>query len=116
MSGIVFFGSERYESITAFYVDVLDATVWLEQPACTILASDGFRFGFCDREAADTAGILTFVTETRAGVDAYYNRLEGRARGPPSVNEEYDIYQFFATDPEGRTVEVQTFLHETPPV
>ena len=26
----------------------------------------------------------------------------------------YDIYQFFAGDPDSRTVEIQTFEHETP--
>ena len=30
---------------------------------------------------------------------------------PPETNEQYEIYQFFATDPEGRSVEFQTFEH-----
>ncbi len=116
MPGIVFFGSEQYESIASFYVEAVDATVWLEQSACTILRYDSFLFGFCDRETAETDGVLTFVTETRDGVDTYYERLADRARGPPTVNEEYDIYQFFAEDPEGRTMEFQTFRHDTDPV
>lgn len=116
MPGIVFFGSEQYESIADFYVDAVDATVWLEQSACTILEYDAFLFGFCDRETAETDGVLTFVTETRDGVDAYHERLADRARGPPTENEEYDIYQFLAEDPEGRTMEFQTFLHDIDPI
>ena len=116
MSGIVFFGSREYEAITTFYVDEVGADVWLEQPGCTILAYDNLLFGFCDRETADTQGVLTFVTEDRAGVDDFYDRFAERARDEPVVNEEYDIYQFFADDPEGRTMEFQTFLHETGPI
>jgi len=116
MSGVVFFASEDRERTVTFYVDRLDATVWLEQPDCTILQYDNMLFGFCERESADTDGTVTFVTDDRAGVDALHERLADRARGDPVENERYDIYQFFADDPEGRTVEVQTFLHETDPV
>ncbi|MFB6124775.1 MAG: VOC family protein [Halanaeroarchaeum sp.] len=116
MSGIVFFTSERVDDVVSFYRSAVDAEIWLEQPGCTIVRSDEFRFGFCEGEAADTDGILTFLAPDRAGVEEYYDRLEGVATGPPTENETYDIYQFFARDPEGRTVEVQTFLHETPPL
>lgn len=113
MTGIVFFGSEAYESVASFYVDAVDATVWLEQSACTILRYDTFLFGFCESDTAETQGTLTFVTEDRAGVDAYYDRLVDQAREAPTENEAYDIYHFFAEDPEGRTMEFQTFCHET---
>ncbi|MFB6135014.1 MAG: VOC family protein [Halanaeroarchaeum sp.] len=114
MPGIVFFESADYESIASFYEDAVGADRWLEQSGCRILTYDGFRFGFCEGEETETAGVLTFVTKYRDGVDAYYEQLRRRADAPPSVNRAYDIYQFFATDPEGRTMEFQTFLHETP--
>jgi hypothetical protein len=116
MSGIVFFGSREHDSVVEFYTETLGADRWLEQPDCTILKYDNQLFGFCDRDDADTEGVLTFVREGREGVDELYDRLRDRARGPPEVNERYEIYQFFADDPEGRTVEVQAFLHPTDPV
>ncbi len=116
MTGIVFFGSRDYEAMSAFYVEEVGAEVWLEQAACTILQYDNQLFGFCASDEAETDGTLTFVTETRAGVHAFYDRFAERANGEPVVNEEYDIYQFFAEDPEGRTMEFQTFLHETEPI
>ncbi|MFW5922687.1 MAG: VOC family protein [Halodesulfurarchaeum sp.] len=116
MTGIVFFGSETREDTVAFYTERVGADVWLEQSGCTILQYDNLLFGFCDREPAETSGVVTFVTENRDGVDAFYEELSDRARAEPEVNEEYDIYQFFAEDPEGRTVEFQTFLHETDPI
>jgi hypothetical protein len=108
MDGIVFFGTKQYEEVVAFYRD-LGAGVWLEQPDCTILEAGGFRFGFCDRETADTEGTITFVYPDRDGVDTVYDRLAGRAEGEPRYNDDYGIYQFFATGPEGRTVEFQSF-------
>jgi hypothetical protein len=116
MSGIVFFGSEQYESVASFYTKQVGADVWLDQSACTILQYDTLLFGFCQADAAETDGVLTFVTDDRAGVDEFYDRFENRARGEPAVNEEYDIYQFFAADPEGRTMEFQTFVHDVDPV
>ncbi|MFB6192098.1 MAG: VOC family protein [Haloarculaceae archaeon] len=111
MDGIVFFGTERHDEVVAFYRD-LGAEVWLEQPDCTILRAGDFRFGFCARETADTEGIVTFVFDDRDGVDDAHEGISGRADGEPRYNEAYEIYQFFAADPEGRTVEFQTFEHE----
>ena len=112
MDGIVFYRTERLESVVEFYVERVGAGVWLEQPDCTILRVGGFRFGFCERDGAETAGILTFVVDSRAEVDDLYADLASVADDDPRYNESYEIYQFFATDPEGRTVEVQTFEHE----
>jgi hypothetical protein len=111
MDGIVFFRTERLEAVVAFYTETVGADVWLEQPDCTILEVDDFRFGFCDREEAETDGILTFVVDSRERVDLLYDRLHAVA-DEPRYNETYDIYRFFAEDPEGRTVEVQVFEHE----
>ena len=111
MDGIVFFGTECHDEVVEFYWD-LGATTWLEQPDCTILQAGDFRFGFCARETADTEGIVTFVFESRAGVTDAYEGIFERADDEPRYNDTYEIYQFFAEDQEGRTVEFQTFEHE----
>ena len=82
MEGIVFFRTREYEDVVEFYRD-LGASVWLKQPDCTILDAGGFRFGFCDRETADTEGIITFVYPDRDGVDEMYAHLADRAEGEP---------------------------------
>ncbi|TKX74362.1 VOC family protein [Halorubrum sp. GN11_10-6_MGM] len=112
MTGIVFHATERRDDVVDFYRDRLGATVRLEQPDCTILAFDGFLFGFCEREAAADCGILTFVYPDRAGVDAAADALGDAVVTEPRENETYDIYQCFAEDPEGRTVECQVFLDD----
>jgi len=116
MSGIVFFGTENHDEVVQFYTDQMDAQVWLEQTACTILKHGNMLLGFCESDETETEGVVTFFYGDREGVDEMHDRLADRARGPPEENEEFDIYQFFADDPDGRTVEVQTFLHETDPV
>jgi catechol 2,3-dioxygenase-like lactoylglutathione lyase family enzyme len=115
--GLVFFRTAALDDLLAFYVDTVGARVWHEQPDCTVLEHGAFRVGFCeadDPDDAETEGVLTFVYPDRAGVDAAHDRLHEagvEADGEPRYNERYEIYQFFATDPEGRTVEFQTFEH-----
>jgi hypothetical protein len=106
--GIVFFRSEAYHETVAFYRD-LGCAVWREQSDCTILDFEGFRFGFCDRSPAETAGILTLVVPDRDGIDRLADHLGDHVTEEPRYNGTYGIYQAFARDPEGRTVEVQCF-------
>jgi hypothetical protein len=114
MAGLVFFRTEDTGPVIEFYTDEVGADVWLEQPGCTILEHGKFRFGFCERDETENCGIITFYYDDRETVDEMYDRLEPHARGQPEYNETYDIYQFFAEDPDGRTVEFQTFEHPLP--
>ncbi|AGN02433.1 glyoxalase/bleomycin resistance protein/dioxygenase [Salinarchaeum sp. Harcht-Bsk1] len=116
MSGIVFFRTERRSEVTAFYTDRLGFDRWLEQDGgCTILQYDNLLVGFCDSDSTDTEGIVTVVLEDEAAVDDLYRELSDIAHDPPEANDEFEIYQFFADDPDGRTVEVQTFRNPAPP-
>jgi hypothetical protein len=112
MTGIVFFGTERPDEVVAFYTETVGADVWLEQPDCTILEHGDFRFGFCEREETENCGTVTFVYDDREAVDEMHAAVGDAARERPQENERYQIYQFFADDPDGRTAEFQTFLHE----
>lgn len=117
MSGIVFFRTERREDVIDFYLDRLGFERWLQQDAgCTILRYDNALIGFCDGKEADKGGITTVVVDDDRAVDAVYTDLRDVATGKPTMNEDFDIYQFFLEDPEGRTVEIQSFQHSVPPV
>jgi hypothetical protein len=117
MSGIVFFRTERRAEITDFYEERLDFDRWLEQDGgCSILQHGNLLVGFYDAAVTDTEGIVTVVLEDEAAVDDMHRALSDVARGPPEANDDFDIYQFFADDPDGRTLEVQTFRHPTPPI
>jgi catechol 2,3-dioxygenase-like lactoylglutathione lyase family enzyme len=117
MTGIVFFRTSRRQQVVDFYTDKLGFEQWLEQDGgCTILRRANLLVGFCDADESETDGIVTLAVEDRDGVDDLYDALEPKARHPPEENSAFDIYQFFLDDPDGRAVEIQTFLHETPPV
>lgn len=117
MAGIVFYRTEQRDRIVEFYTGTLGFEQWLEQEAgCTILKRENLLLGFCDGEQTESEGIVTVVLDDREAVDALYDDLQARARERPTKNDDFDIYQFFADDPDGRAVEVQTFLHETPPL
>lgn len=110
MAGIVFFRTENHDAVVDFYVDTVGMEVHLEQPDCTILRHGNLLVGFCDREETDDCGIVTLVYDDREAVDRAHDRVGDAAREEPHENETYDIYQFFADDPDGRTAEFQTFL------
>ena len=113
MSGIVFFGTKDRPKIKEFYVEKAGMTIWLEQKDCTLLQHGNLLLGFCERPETDTCGIITLVYPTRQKVDSMYRRFKEVALGPPQINKKYEIYNFFAKDPEGRKVEFQAFLKPT---
>ncbi len=114
MSGIVFLGTKKLETIQNFYLSKVGAKVWLDQGDCIILSHGNMLLGFCKRKKKDTCGIITFFYRSKEEVDHMYENTKEYALGEPKVNEKYQIYHFFAEDPEGRTIEFQHFLHEIP--
>lgn len=114
MSGIIFLTTTRPEEIVSFYRNRLDFEIWLEQVGCTILRHGNLLLGFCEGANEDTDGIVTLFFDDREAVDARYEDLTDIATDQPTYNEAYDIYQFFGEDPEGRTLEFQTFEHDLP--
>ena len=116
MSGIVFFRTRDLEGMRAFYVDRVGCTLWLDQTDVHIYRHGNLLVGFCDRDTVETEGMITFYYETREEVDAMHARFRAEAKAAPAYNPRYDIYHFFAVDPEGRAVEFQRFEHDVPPV
>lgn len=112
--GIAFFSTTMLDELTAFYTDTVRCVVWLDQGGCRIFRFGNQLFGFCQRDAADLQGLLTFVYDTNEDVDAMYRRLASTARARPRDNPDYRIYHFYAEDPEGRAIEFQRFLDPVP--
>lgn len=111
MSGILFFGTQALERLKRFYLDEIGCQVWLDQGDCIILRHGNLLLGFCERDRVEAAGVITFFYGTKREVDQIYDALKTIAVSPPSMNDKYRIYQFFAHDPEGRKLEFQCFDH-----
>ena len=101
-----------------FYDDVLGLPLVLDQGGCLVfqVAPNAYQ-GVCERPAIVAAGpprgaIVTFVVDDAEAVDAWHARLVARGvepRHPPRDNPEYGIHHFFLQDPDGHTLEVQSF-------
>jgi hypothetical protein len=104
------------QEIVEFYVSDIGMHVWLEQEDCVILIHGNLLLGFCDRETPELDGLITFFYPAIEDVDAMYSMLNHIATSQPTMNEKYQIYQFFAQDPEGRVLEFQSFLHPIEPI
>lgn len=111
MSGILFFKSKDRSRLKKFYHTKVGMNIWLEQADCTILKHGNLLLGFCDRKEPDACGMITFFYPTATEVDKMYEKLKDLAQAPPKANEKYQIYHFFAMDPEKRIIEFQAFLH-----
>lgn len=112
MAGIVFLKTTNIKRITEYYTTIIGATIWLDQKDCVILKHDNFLFGFCERGEINTGWLLTFFFKTKTEVDEIYEKIKNFSTTKPVQNSRYQIYQFFAKDPEGRNLEFQSFLHE----
>jgi len=112
MAGIVFLKTNDLEKTKKFYMDKIGATIWVDQQDCIIFKHDNFLFGFCERGETDHGWLLTFFFRTSSEVDEIYEKTKDLAITKPIKNDKYNIYQFYAKDPEGRDIEFQAFLHE----
>ena len=112
MNGIIFFATKMLDDIIEFYVDTVGCEIWLKQADCIVLKFGNMIFGFCQRDKVETEGILCFVLNDRDEVDECYSKLKSIADNDPKYNEKYNIYHFFASDPEGRKIEFQSFEHD----
>lgn len=115
MGGIVFFGTKDLNMIKDFYTGKIGMKIWLDQGTCCILMYYNLLLGFCRKDTPDTSGVITFFCRDKAGVDAFFTAHSHTALSEPKTNTLYNIYNFFAKDPEGRTIEFQTFLHDLKP-
>ena len=115
MAGITFFKTKSIHKLREFYQSILGLTIWRDQEDCIILRSGNLLLGFCSRDNIDDQGMITFFYSSPEEVDAMYFKLKQWNATKPVKNDKYNIYQFFAKDPENRTLEFQCFLHHTPP-
>jgi len=116
MNGIIFFKTNKLDILKDFYLNEIGCEIWLEQGDCMIFKFGNMLFGFCDREEVDKCGMITFFYKTQNEVDLIYKKFASIAEASQKMNPKYQIYHFFAKDPEGRTIEFQWFKNEMKPI
>jgi len=115
MSGIVFKKTKNLDKISKFYQNIIGMDLWQDQGKCKIFEKGNLQLGFCEGDKIDKDGIITFYYDSKKEVDEIYKNDGLDIIEEPKENKEFNIYQFFAKDPEGRTLEFQTFLHNINP-
>jgi hypothetical protein len=110
-SGIVFFSTQKLEAMKSFYIERIGCELWIDQGACILLRYGNLLVGFCESQRADLDTLITFFYANKEDVDKMYEKFRSVSVAPPKENEKYRIYHFYAKDPEGRSIEFQTFLH-----
>lgn len=109
------------EACAKFYTGILGFELAIDQGDCRIFRTVSEAFvGLCrcreDHSVSRDGVTLTFVTED---VDGWHEHLAEHGveiLGPPSESVEFQIYRFFARDPEGHLLEFQRFLNDDWPV
>ncbi|MBN1330758.1 MAG: VOC family protein [Candidatus Heimdallarchaeota archaeon] len=119
---ITFLQTDNLKKTTEFYTEVLNCTLIIDQGLCRIfMTAYGSYFGFCSHEFLDkekNSVCLTFICETKNEVNDWFNHLQKKnieTKDSPKENTKFRIYNFFAKDPNGITIEIQCFLHPFPP-
>ena len=109
---VTFFLTEDLAATAHFYEVVMQLTLVLDQGSCRIYRVSGDAFvGFCERAAPGEPSDLLFTLVTDE-VDAWHRFLVAQGvsiEKPPTLNEQYNIYQMFVRDPNGYLIEIQTF-------
>jgi catechol 2,3-dioxygenase-like lactoylglutathione lyase family enzyme len=111
---VTFIYTKDLDGTCRFYAETLGLRMVLDQGPCRIFRTGPSGFlGICsrpNRHVEPKGVVLTMVTPE---VDAWYERLKSAGAtldGPPERSEEFNVYCFFARDPNGYMIEFQTFL------
>ncbi|SHI39365.1 Catechol 2,3-dioxygenase [Shimia gijangensis] len=106
------------ETSAGFYRDMLRLPVSRDAGTAVIFETTPNAFvGVCevfgDRTVEPEGGMITFLVDTKDQVDDRFAQLKARgvALGKaPQELDQFGIYSFFCTDPNGYVIEIQTFL------
>ncbi len=111
---IVFLGTNDLEITHTFYHDILGLPLYKDQGLCRIYdIPSGGRIGFCQHMDVSISGKSPIITILTENVDEVYKKLLQKGvkiEKEPVVNHKFNIYHFFAIDPNGYHVEIQKFL------
>jgi catechol 2,3-dioxygenase-like lactoylglutathione lyase family enzyme len=98
----------------AFYEDILELPLVLDQGGCRIYGVGNNSFiGFCQRDETPEQPSGVIVTLVTSEVNEWHRFLGAKGitfEKPPTYNPTYNIYHCFLRDPNGYLLEIQEFL------
>ena len=110
---VAFYPCHDLAATTDFYTRDMQLELIRAQKTCVIfkVAREAY-LGFCqhDGDIPNHKGVI--ITVLTGEVDEVYQRLlhlNIETEGKPKENDSFDIYHFFARDPDGYRLEIQRF-------
>ena len=106
--------TQDLESTAEFYADALGLECIRDEGNARIFATAtsaaiGVCCAFANRVVEPKGGMISIVTDN---VDVWYQKITEKGvavEGPPHRLEQFGIYTFFVTDPNGYHIEFQQF-------
>ena len=115
---IIFLGCEDLNRIRNTYGGFLGFPLEKDQGKCLIYSMPGGgMLGFCEHLSKcdqEKSPIVTLLCDSREEVEKTHQEFAEESvvelESSPELNPDFNLYHFFARDPEGYLLEVQTFL------
>jgi catechol 2,3-dioxygenase-like lactoylglutathione lyase family enzyme len=110
---IPFFPAHDLAATRDFYERELGLELEREEARCLVFRVGGGHLGFCLHDGPLPEREALTLSLVAAEVDALYQRLRGlgvEVEQGPRRNEHYQVYHFFARDPDGYRIEVRRFI------
>ena len=118
---VVWVYTHDLDGTAQFYAETLELPLILDQGSCRIFRTSATSFlGVCQvrpGRQVEPAGVV--ITLVSPDVDRWYEHLKFRGvslDGPPTRSAQFNVYCFFARDPNGYRIEFQQFLDPRWPV
>ena len=113
-ANITFLKVADVERSHTFYGDGLGLVLVLDQGGCLIYKLTETSFiGVCERaESGPSNVVVTIVSDDVDGWHKRFMAAGAKIDGTPRDNPDYQIFHFFAEDPDGHVIEVQRFWDE----
>ena len=107
--------TDDLDGTATFYRDVLGLEQVLDQGACRIHRAGPDSFiGVCrtrpGRHCEPKGVVITFVTADVDGWYAYLSSKDVTIDSAPEHSQQFNVYCFFARDPNGYLIEFQRFM------
>lgn len=100
---------------THFYLEMIGLTLYQDQGKARIFDTGYGYLGFCQYDYSDlaTQTCISFNLKDQESVDQYYKDLKNKGievMTSPQKHPQFEVYSFFARDPNGYKLEFQKIL------
>ena len=113
---VTFLYTDDLEKTSAFYRDVMELELALDQGPCHIYALSPTSFiGVCSLSDRPSSPVGLTVSLVSDDVDGFYQRLVDKGvvfEREPALSEKFNVYSCLFLDPNGYRIEIQEFRDE----